>query len=68
MRQGCMQGFMLVAALVSTSGVWAAETDTAAITRLSQAFSDASARGDAKTLDKLLDANVVFRKNGAIST
>ncbi|MET4570953.1 hypothetical protein [Rhodanobacter soli] len=46
MRQGCLQGFMLVAALVSTSGVWAAETDTAAITRLSQAFSDASARGD----------------------
>jgi hypothetical protein len=36
MRQGCMQGFMLVAALVSTSGVLAAETDTAAITRLSE--------------------------------
>jgi hypothetical protein len=69
MRQGCMQGFMLVAALVSTSGVLAAETDTAAITRLSQAFSDASARGDAKTLDKLLDANVVFMgEDGTLSS
>jgi len=41
MRQGHMQGFMLVAALVSAGGLHAAETDTAAITRLSQAFSDA---------------------------
>jgi ketosteroid isomerase-like protein len=69
MRQGCMQGFMLVAALVATGSVRAAETDTAAITRLSQAFSDASASGDAKTLDKLLDANVVFMgEDGTLSS
>lgn len=69
MRQGCMQGFMLVAALVSTAGVQAAETDPAAIARLSQAFSDASASGDAKTLDKLLDADVVFMgEDGTLSS
>jgi len=69
MRQGCMQGFMLVAALASTCGVRAAETDTAAIARLSQAFSDASASGDAKTLDKLLDADVVFMgEDGTLSS
>jgi ketosteroid isomerase-like protein len=64
MRQGCVQGFMLVAALAATMGVRATETDTAAIARLSQAFSDASARGDAKTLDQLLDADVVFMSEG----
>lgn len=69
MRQGCVQGFMLVAAFVSMSGVRAAETDTAAITRLSQAFSDASASGDAKALDKLLDADVVFMgEDGTLSS
>lgn len=69
MRQGCMQGLMLVAALVATGSARAAETDTAAITHLSQAFSDASASGDAKTLDKLLDANVVFMgEDGTLSS
>ncbi|MHB1057908.1 MAG: nuclear transport factor 2 family protein [Rhodanobacter sp.] len=69
MRHGCMQGFMLVAALVATGGVQAAETDTTAIARLSQAFSDASATGDAKTLDRLLDADVVFMgEDGTLSS
>jgi ketosteroid isomerase-like protein len=69
MRQGCVQGLLLVAALVSTGGARAAETDAATITRLSQAFSDASASGDAKTLDNLLDADVVFMgEDGTLSS
>jgi ketosteroid isomerase-like protein len=69
MRQGCMQGFVLVAALAVTCGVRAAENDIATITRLSQAFSDASASGNAKALDKLLDANVVFMgEDGTLSS
>jgi len=69
MRQSCVQGFMLVAALAATVGVRAAETDTATIARLSQAFSDASASGDAKTLDELLDADVVFMgEDGTLSS
>lgn len=69
MRQCSMQGLMLAAALAAATGVRAAETDTATITRLSQEFSDASASGNAKALDTLLDANVVFMgEDGALSS
>lgn len=47
----------------------AGETAPATIQRLSQAFSDASAAGDAATLDKLLDDRVTFMvENGAVMT
>ncbi len=69
MRHGCMQGFMLMTVLAVTCAARAAETDIAAITRLSQAFSDASASGNAKALDDLLDANVVFMgEDGTLSS
>lgn len=69
MRHVCLRGLMLAAALVATGVVQAAETDTAAITRLSQAFSDASASGDAKALDQLLDDRVVFMgEDGTLSS
>jgi len=69
MRHGCLQVFMLMTALAVTSAAHAADTDIATITRLSQAFSDASASGDAKALDNLLDTNVVFMgEDGTLSS
>lgn len=52
--------FILVAALAASGSAFAANDDVATLTRLSQAFSDASAGGDAKMLDRLLDERVVF--------
>lgn len=47
----------------------AAESDAVQLARLSQAFSDASASGDAKTLAKLLDDKVVFMgEDGSLSS
>ncbi|WP_426700997.1 DUF4440 domain-containing protein [Rhodanobacter sp. Col0626] len=64
-----MQGLILVTTLAAACGAHATETDTATIARLSQAFSDASAHGDAKALDQLLDANVVFMgEDGTVSS
>ena len=69
MRNGFMQWVLLMTVLAMTCTVQAAETDTATITRLSQAFSDASASGNAKALDNLLDANVVFMsEDGTLSS
>lgn len=69
MRLCCMQGLMLVCALAASSGLRATENDAATITRLSQEFSDASASGNAKALDELLDDNVVFMgEDGSLSS
>lgn len=69
MHHSCMQGFLLMTALAVTCAASAAETDIATITRLSQAFSDASASGNAKALDNLLDAKVVFMsEDGTLSS
>ncbi|OOG56495.1 hypothetical protein B0E48_10170 [Rhodanobacter sp. C03] len=68
MRHGCLQGLMLMTALAATGATHATDTDIVTITRLSQAFSDASASGNAKALDNLLDANVVFMgEDGTLS-
>jgi hypothetical protein len=69
MDQRRLIGLMLAAALVVMCAAHAAETDLTTLTHLSQAFSDASARGDGKVLDKLLDANVVFMgEDGTLSS
>lgn len=51
---------VLLMGLALADGACAAPDDAAIIQRQSQEFSDASASGDAKVLDKLLDPDVVF--------
>ena len=59
----------LVAGLALITSASAAPDDAATIQRQSQEFSDASASGDAKVLDKLLDPDVVFvDESGEIGT
>lgn len=56
---------LLLAALLATSSLChAADDDAAKLKQLSQEFSDASASGDAKALDRMLDERVVFMNEG----
>jgi len=60
MNRFCTTSLLAILAMSAASTTSAADNDIATLTHLSQAFSDASATGDAKTLDKLLDDRVVF--------
>jgi ketosteroid isomerase-like protein len=58
---------LLIAAAVLTTTALnsrAASDDAARLRQLSQAFSDASASGDAKALDRMLDERVIFMNEG----
>lgn len=69
MPHGCLHGLTLMTLLAMTCVAHGAETDITTVTRLSQAFSDASAKGDARALDNLLDAKVVFMgEDGTLSS
>ncbi len=55
-----LQFILVIVALAGASDILAAPDDAATIKRQSQEFSDASASGDAKVLDKYLDEDVIF--------
>ncbi len=59
---------LLIAAVAASGSAFASDNDIATITRQSQAFSEASAGGDAAALGKLLDDHVVFmNEDGSVS-
>jgi ketosteroid isomerase-like protein len=69
MKLRCFQSLVCMLALNIAASAFAAGNDAATLKHQSQEFSDASARGDAKVLDKYLDDNVVFMdESGTIST
>ena len=60
LRLHCFRPILFLGAFVGASNLPAAPDDAAIIQRQSQEFSDASASGDAKVLDKYLDDDVIF--------
>ncbi|MEP6899207.1 MAG: nuclear transport factor 2 family protein [Rhodanobacter sp.] len=51
---------LLIALVVASPPAHAVESDVTTLKQLSQEFSDASAAGDAKALDRMLDDRVIF--------
>ncbi len=69
MRSSLFSSLIAAGLLVGATRTWASPGDEATLTRQSQEFSDASARGDAAALAKYLDDDVVFvDESGEIGT